>query len=86
MPEICRFLGAIITMNFKEHNPPHFHVKYGDSEAIIGIQDLRTLNGTLPRRIKAAILEWADAHRDELLEDWNLAQSGKLPKKITPLD
>ena len=25
MPEICRFYGIVITMNFSEHGPPHFH-------------------------------------------------------------
>ena len=25
MPEICRFLGIVISMYFDEHNPPHFH-------------------------------------------------------------
>ncbi len=86
MPEICRFLGAIITMNFREHNPPHFHVTYGGDEAIIGITDLRTMEGKLPRRIKAAVLEWADDHREELMENWNAAQTGKPTKKIRPLE
>jgi hypothetical protein len=86
MPEICRFLGAIITMNFREHNPPHFHVTYGGDEAIVGINDLRTLEGKLPRRIKAAVLEWADEHREELLANWNAAQAGSPTKKIRPLE
>lgn len=30
MPEICRFLGIVISMYFDEHNPPHFHVRYKD--------------------------------------------------------
>ncbi|WP_375502311.1 DUF4160 domain-containing protein [uncultured Nostoc sp.] len=25
MPEICRFLGIIITMYYNDHPPPHFH-------------------------------------------------------------
>ncbi len=28
MPEICRFLGIIITMYYNDHPPPHFHVRY----------------------------------------------------------
>jgi hypothetical protein len=28
MPEISRFLGIIIKMFLKEHNPPHFHAFY----------------------------------------------------------
>jgi len=34
MPEISRFLGIIIFMNFNEHAPPHFHAKYGDCHII----------------------------------------------------
>ncbi len=30
MPEISRFFGIFITLNFNDHNPPHFHAKYGD--------------------------------------------------------
>jgi hypothetical protein len=30
MPEISRFLGIIIAMYYKEHNPPHFHTKNKD--------------------------------------------------------
>ncbi len=29
MPEICRFYGIIIAMFFDDHNPPHFHARYG---------------------------------------------------------
>jgi len=28
MPEISRFYGIAITMNYREHNPPHFHATY----------------------------------------------------------
>ena len=37
MPELSRFLGIVIFMNFNDHNPPHFHAKYGDFEIIIEI-------------------------------------------------
>ena len=35
MPEICRFFGIVITMNFDDHVPPHFHVRYGDERASV---------------------------------------------------
>ena len=25
MPEICRFFGIIISLYWKDHNPPHIH-------------------------------------------------------------
>ncbi|RKX85455.1 MAG: hypothetical protein DRP58_05810 [Spirochaetes bacterium] len=34
MPEISRFLGIIIFMNFNEHSPPHFHAKYSEYHKI----------------------------------------------------
>lgn len=47
MPELCRFLGIIIAMFGDDHNPPHFHVRYGDFEAIITIRD-GVVKGEMP--------------------------------------
>lgn len=33
MPTISMFYGILIKMNYKEHNPPHFHAYYQDYEA-----------------------------------------------------
>jgi hypothetical protein len=35
MPEISRFFGIVIYMNFREHPPVHFHAVYGEFEALI---------------------------------------------------
>jgi hypothetical protein len=29
MPEISRFFGIVIRMYFDDHDPPHFHARYG---------------------------------------------------------
>ena len=47
MPEISRFLEIIIYMYFKDHNPPHFHVKYENYEASINIKDLKIISGRI---------------------------------------
>ena len=39
MPEISRFFGIIITMNFNDHNQPHLHAEYGEFEAIFDIAE-----------------------------------------------
>ena len=33
MPEISRFYGIIITMYYDDHNPPHFHARYGEGQS-----------------------------------------------------
>lgn len=85
MPEICRFLGIIIVIYYNEHNPPHFHVKYNEHRATIDIRELRILEGSLPQRVLALVLEWSFLHRSELLADWELAREGKPLQKIEPL-
>ena len=85
MPEVCRFLGIVITSNYDEHNPPHFHARYGEYEGVFLIHELRMSEGNMPKKVKNLVLEWADDHRDELLEDWNLARDEQPLKKIEPL-
>jgi len=85
MPEISRFYGIIIAMYYNEHNPPHFHAKYGEFVAEIDIRTLQILSGELPKRAKTLVLEWADEHRDELMLDWELARNMAELKPIEPL-
>ncbi|MCP9448255.1 MAG: DUF4160 domain-containing protein [Nitrospira sp.] len=86
MPEISRFLGIIITMYFNEHNPPHFHARYGDYRAEIAIETLSIMAGSLPPRVLGLVMEWAALHRQELLEDWELARRQVELKRIPPLE
>jgi hypothetical protein len=85
MPEISRFFGIIIAMFYDEHNPPHFHARYGDAHAAIEIESLRVLEGGLPPRVLGLVVEWASQHREALLRDWRLVRDEKPPEKIEPL-
>ena len=44
-------------MYMDDHNPPHFHVKYQEYEAIVTIED-GIVTGSLPRRALRLIYEW----------------------------
>jgi len=84
MPEISRFYGIAITMNYNEHNPPHFHATYQEYEISV---DIKTgfVNGRMSKRALKMIFEWLELHKDELLEDWQLARDRKALFKIAPL-
>lgn len=86
MPEISRFFGIIIFMYFDEHNPPHFHAKYGEERAVISINELKVMEGRLSRRALSLVLEWANEHRNELLMNWNNLQTTGEYSKIAPLE
>ena len=85
MPEISRFLGIVIAMYYREHQPPHFHAKYGDQTGVFSIADLKLIEGSLPNRVISLVLEWAFEHRGELIEDWELAMAKEPLRKIAPL-
>ena len=85
MPEISRFLGIIILMHFREHNPPHFHVEYNEFQATLSIDPLALMEGKLPSRVLSLVIEWASDHQAELLENWNSLRASGEFHKIAPL-
>ena len=86
MPTISAFFGIVITMYWREHEPAHFHARYGEFEAIVGIETPEVLRGALPRRALTLVLEWASVHRGELAEDWRLCRANQMPRPIQPLE
>ncbi|MDR1737474.1 MAG: DUF4160 domain-containing protein [Candidatus Symbiothrix sp.] len=84
MPEVSSFYGIIISMQFDDHNPPHFHVRYGDYRAQITIRD-GIIKGSLPRRALNLVYEWLDLYRNELLENWSRMENRQHLLKIEPL-
>ena len=59
MPVITRFYGLVIKMYFSqsEHGIPHFHVVYGEYNAVFDIQTLEMLEGDLPARALRLVKE-----------------------------
>lgn len=86
MPEISRFFGLIVRMYYGDHAPPHFHVSYGEQEAVIAIQTLSVLHGKISRRALALVLEWVSLHRHELMQDRNRARQHRPLRPIDPLE
>ena len=85
MPEISRFLGIVIYMNWGDHPLPHFHARYGAYEILVEIET-GVVRGEFPKRALRAVLDWLDEHRMELMENWQLAQLRKPLKPIAPLE
>jgi hypothetical protein len=85
MPIISRFFGIMIFMFWREHEPAHFHAKYGDDEATIEIETGKIIGRMSPRAL-ALIQEWREIHKAELLEDWNLVKQKRELKSVQPLE
>lgn len=85
MPTISEFFGIVILMFYDDHATPHFHARYGDDEALIRISPVGLLEGHLPPRALSLVVEWAEIHKKQLIEDWNYASNHKKLQKIPPL-
>jgi hypothetical protein len=84
MPRISEFYGILILMNFKDHNPPHFHVWYGEYKASIEIEN-GIVVGEMPQRALKMVFDWLEMHKPELMDMWANAKAGKPIGKIAPL-
>ena len=86
MPTVSRFFGIDIRIHWRDHRPPHFHARYGEHEAKFSIETLEQIEGRLPRRAVALVLEWAVAHRGELRDNWRRAERKEPLVAIAGLD
>jgi len=88
MPTISMFYGIMISIFYGEaklHDKPHIHARYQDSKVSICIETGDILAGKFPPKKLKLVLAWIEIHHDELLADWDIAQSGEEPFRIAPL-
>jgi len=88
VPELSRFFGIVIRMFVEAggpHHRAHFHAYYQGQAAVFAVDTIVCLGGALPVVQRRLVEAWAEIHRAELQQDWDLLQSGRPPLKIDPL-
>lgn len=85
MPQISSFLGIIIRMFYRDHNPPHFHAVYAEYEGLIDINKIELISGSLPPRVLGLVIEWTALHQNELSDNWERSKKQEQLKSIVPL-
>ena len=85
MPTISMFRGIKVYINWREHNPPHFHATYGGEEVTVLIEELEVFDGSIPSKQLKMVLGWAAYHQEELMENWCLAERQQELFPIEPL-
>jgi hypothetical protein len=84
MPVLSRFYGIVVFMNYRDHDPPHVHARYGDHEVIIEIESGLVV-GQFPRRALRLLTEWTELHEAELAANWKRARAHRPLQPIEPL-
>lgn len=88
MPELSRFFGIIVRMFAEaggQHHVAHFHAYWQDQVAVLSIEPVEVIAGSLPTRQRRLVEAWAELHQQELHDDWNRLQQGQTPVPIDPL-
>ncbi len=85
MPTISIFFGIVIKMFYDEHNPPHFHAEYQGERAVFDFRGNILAGDIRSRTAIRLIREWSDLHPEELKQNWDEMQAGKVFKRIDPL-
>lgn len=85
MPRISSFYGIVVRMFYADHLPPHFHVSYAGHVAVLTIDTLTVVKGSLPRRQARLVRHWATLHRGELIANWDRARGDERLASIAPL-
>lgn len=62
----------------REHGVPHFHVWTPNAAAVIAIDTLAVLSGSVDANALKEACSWATEHRAELLAEWRRLNPEKL--------
>lgn len=60
----------------KDHNPPHFHVKYQNVDASFHLETCEFLVGKISTKYISKVKEWHMFHKKYLFEYWEKIQEG----------
>ena len=71
MPRIHTLSNCRIYIYADDHAPPHFHALGPEAEALIRIETMEVMRGTISRADYAEVTEWAKANVEALLAKWS---------------
>ncbi len=82
MPVVATIDGIKIEFYPAEHPPPHFHARYAEHVAQVGIRNVEVMRGALPPPQWRRVREWAQQRQGALMEAWFAIEEGRKPEKI----
>jgi hypothetical protein len=66
MPVLAKSYGIVIRMLINQTFGTRFHVFFGDSELVIGLNPLRVIQGEAPPWVREWALDWVGRYQSEL--------------------
>lgn len=69
MPRIAEIDGIVVSINFDDHAPPHFHARYQSESVSIEIETGRVI-GTMGRNQLNKVEQWRKHNLQYLRSKW----------------
>jgi hypothetical protein len=82
MPVVAIVDGIKILIYNDDHPPAHFHAQYAEYDALVAIETLTIIAGSLPRSQYRKVLAWARPRKAALNVAWLKAQSDLHPGRL----
>jgi hypothetical protein len=71
MGKLAMFGKVALVVRGRDHNPPHFHVVGPDFEALVGIDPVVILRGSMSKAVWVQVQMWCAENRAVLVAEWN---------------
>ncbi len=71
MGKLHQIGNIIIRVYANDHLPPHFHVIAPDFQALIEIETLSVLAGSLEGKARKSVMEWVSKNSNVIRKEWN---------------
>ena len=84
VPVISRFYGIVVYMNYRDHEPPHFHARYQDQEVMVEIGS-GLITGSFSKRALRLLVEWMELHGETFDRNWVRARNHQPLEFVEPL-
>ena len=86
MPIISAFLGIVIRMYYKEHEPRHFHAEHQSQQGKFDFDGKQIVGNITSKNALALIRQWAQINRAALDANWSKIKAGDPLDRIPPLE
>jgi hypothetical protein len=86
MPTVSRFLGITVSLYYNDHPPAHFHAEYQGFKVKVAIETGEVTEGRFPVGARRVLLRWAEARREQLMENWRRARADEPLERIAGAD
>lgn len=78
-------MGIRVIMGCDGEEAPYFRATYAGQDVLVDIVRGCVLEGSIPSRQLKLVMAWTELHKDELMQDWELAVDNLPLNPIAPL-